>query len=177
MKQNFGTFLFWNFGTNWSKLELAGTFKYWSPSPLSASVTLKVLHCCGCECGPTMNNSFQMLLKAKLETFHSGDFTGFHEEFLGDVDFVWNMNEDLWLIQTWQAFKEVWDDMFVWILLRRIMFVRMRTWYVWMKLIFEHFVNRGWITWEILEGLVARFPFKGKDANSRLQDSSFDFFW
>ena len=35
-----------------------------------------------------MNTSFQMVLKAKLETFHSEDFTGFHENFLDYVDFV-----------------------------------------------------------------------------------------
>ena len=35
-----------------------------------------------------MNTSFQMLLKAKLETFHGGDFTGFLEKFLDYVDFV-----------------------------------------------------------------------------------------
>ena len=38
---------------------------------------------------------------------------------------------------------------------------------IWIKLILEHFVKSKWMTWDILERLIASFPYKGKDAGCR----------
>ena len=38
---------------------------------------------------------------------------------------------------------------------------------LWLLLIFEHFVESKWLTWDALEHLISSFPYKGRDANSR----------
>ena len=37
----------------------------------------------------------------------------------------------------------------------------------WLKVIFEHFVKTHWFTWEALETLIATYPYRYKDCNSR----------
>ena len=37
----------------------------------------------------------------------------------------------------------------------------------WLKLILEHFVKSHWISWEALEKIITKFPYKNKDSNNR----------
>ena len=38
---------------------------------------------------------------------------------------------------------------------------------VWLKVIMEHLVAKGWISWESFDTRVTDFPFRGKDSDNR----------
>ena len=38
---------------------------------------------------------------------------------------------------------------------------------MYLKIILEHFVKSGWLTWDSFEEMIISFPYRRKDANSR----------
>ena len=37
----------------------------------------------------------------------------------------------------------------------------------WILIIIQHFISQKWLTWETLENLLATFPYRGRDSNSK----------